>query len=114
MADGEMERIDQGRRRFLKGAGARSKDTYLISSAVVRAFPDRAQSVAAAIAKLDGAEVSAVQDSKIVILIEGSESGAIGATLAQIAMMDHVLAANLVYEHAVNPSDGEEDAAHPA
>ena len=109
-----MERIDQSRRRFLKGAGAQSQDTYVISSAVVRAFPERAQSVADAIAKLDGAEVSAVQDSKIVILIEGSESGAIGATLAQIALMDGVLSASLVYEHAVNLGDGEDDAPHAA
>ena len=109
-----MERVDQSRRRFLKGAGAQSKDIYLIASAVVRAFPERAQSVAEAIANLNGVEVSAVQESKIVILIEGSESGAIGATLAQIALMDGVLAASLVYEQAVNLGDGEEDAPHAA
>lgn len=109
-----MERVDQSRRRFLKGAGAQSKDIYLIASAVVRAFPERAQSVAEAIANLNGVEVSAVQESKIVILIEGSESGAIGATLAQIALMDGVLSASLVYEQAVNLGNGEEDAPHAA
>lgn len=109
-----MEPIDQSRRRFLKGAGAQSKDIYLIASAVVRAFPERARSVAEAIANLNGVEVSAVQESKIVILIEGSETGAIGATLAQIALMDGVLSASLVYEQAVNLGDGEEDAPHAA
>ena len=55
-----------------------------------------------------------MQGGKIVILIEGRESGAIGATLAHIALMDGVLSANLVYEHVLSVSDGEEDAPHPA
>ena len=109
-----MERIDQGRRRFLKGEAPLSKDSYLISSAVVSAFPERVQAVAKAIASLPGTEVSAVQGGKIVILIEGRASGTIGATLTHIALMDGVLSANLVYEHLVDSSDGEEDAPHAA
>jgi nitrate reductase NapD len=102
-----MEQIDHGRRRFLKGQSA--QDTYLISSAVVSAFPARVDDVVAAIAQLPGTEVRAVQGGKIVVLIEGRESGVIGARLAEIALMDGVLAANLVYEHAETWRDGETD-----
>jgi nitrate reductase NapD len=66
--------------------------------------------VAEAIAALPGAEVHAVEGSKIVIVLEGRESGEIGARLAQIALMDGVLAANLVYEH-VERLVGDEDVA---
>jgi nitrate reductase NapD len=55
-----------------------------------------------------------VQGGKIVIIIEGRESGAIGARLAEIALMDGVLAANLVYEHAETLRDGENDGPHAA
>jgi nitrate reductase NapD len=109
-----MERVDQSRRRFLKGQGARPRDSYLISSAVVSAFPERAEAVAQAIAELPGAEVRAVQGGKIVILLEGRESGAIGARLAEIALMDGVLTANLVYEHADTMSDGEDNGPYAA
>lgn len=108
-----MERIDQGRRRFLKGQGAPSS-SYLISSAVVSAFPERAAAVAEAIAKLPGTEVRAMQGGKIVVLLEGRESGVIGTRLTEIALMDGVLAANLVYEHAETSVDGEEDGPQPA
>jgi nitrate reductase NapD len=109
-----MERIDQSRRQFLKGQSASPADRYLISSAVVSAFPERADEVVQALGKLPGTEVRAVQGGKIVIIIEGRESGAIGARLAEIALMDGVLAANLVYEHAETLRDGENDGPHAA
>jgi nitrate reductase NapD len=109
-----MERIDRSRRQFLKGQSAHSPESYLISSAVVSAFPERASAVAQAIATLPGTEVRAVQGGKIVILLEGRESGEIGARLAEIALMDGVLTANLVYEHAETLSEGEEDGSHAA
>jgi nitrate reductase NapD len=106
-----VESIDKGRRRFISGRGAPPTDRYLISSAVVSAFPERAQAVAQTIAALPGVEVRAVHGGKIVILLEGRESGAIGARLAEIALMDGVLAANLVYEHAEAERSGEGDGA---
>jgi nitrate reductase NapD len=109
-----MEQIDRSRRRFLKGQGTRPRDSYLISSAVVSAFPERADEVARALADLPGTEVRAVQGGKIVILLEGRRSGEIGGRLAEIALMDGVLAANLVYEHAETFSNGEDDGSHAA
>jgi nitrate reductase NapD len=113
-----MERIDQSRRQFLKGQGARPAERYLISSAVVSAFPERADEVARTLGTLPDTEVRtevrAVQGGKIVIILEGQESGAIGARLAEIALMDGVLAASLVYEHAEILSDGADDGSHAA
>jgi nitrate reductase NapD len=109
-----MEQIDHSRRRFLKGQSGRSPSPYIISSAVVSAFPERANAVADCIAKLPGTEVRAVQGGKIVILMEGRESGVIGSRLAEIALMDGVLAANLVYEHAEISRDGVGDGSDAA
>jgi nitrate reductase NapD len=98
-----MDEIDRSRRKFLTGGSAPPEQSYLISSAVVSAFPERAAAVAQAIARLPGAEVRAIHGSKIVIVLEGRESGEIGARLTEIALMDGVLAANLVYEHVEGP-----------
>jgi nitrate reductase NapD len=101
------------RRRFLTG-GAGSEPPYFVSSAVVRAFPHCAQAVASAIAALPGAEVHAVEDSRIVVVLEARESGANGARLAEIALMEGVLSANLVYEQADVSAGGEDDVSHQA
>jgi nitrate reductase NapD len=103
-----MAEFDRERRRFLTGQAAPPEADYLVSSAVVSAFPERAAAVAEMIATLPGAEVHVVEGSKIVIVLEGRESGEIGARLAQIALMDGVLAANLVYEH-VERLTGDDD-----
>jgi nitrate reductase NapD len=100
------ERVDIKRRQFVTG---RLPDPLLISSAVVHAFPERAQAVARALAGLPGTEVHAVSGAKIVIVLEGWASGEIGARLAEIALMDGVLAANLVYEQTMTANE-ENDA----
>ncbi len=101
------ERPDIRRRQFITGRAA--SDPWLISSAVVHAFPERAQAVARVLAGLPGTEVHDVSGAKIVIVLEGCSRGEIGARLTEIALMDGVLAANLVYEQAV-PADGEQNA----
>src|SRR3546814_2497309 len=78
-----------------------------ISSAVVSAVPQHAQAVAAALARLPDTEVHHVVGGKIVIVMEGPSQGAIGGRLTQIALMDHVLAANLVYELIETEGSGE-------
>ena len=69
-----------------------------ISSAVVSALPEHERSVAEAIAAMPDTEVHHVVDGKIVIVMEGPSEGALGDRLARIALMDHVLSANMVYE----------------
>lgn len=84
---------DEGSSRFLH-----------ISSAVVSAFPERCGEVVARIAALPGTEVHRVEGGKIVIVMEGTNTGEIGARLAGIALFDGVLSANLVFEQ-IEPLD---------
>ncbi len=43
-------------------------------------------------------EIHASEGNKIVITIEGPTSGSLGMTLAQIALFDGVVTANMVFE----------------
>lgn len=70
-----------------------------ISSAVVSVRPGNLQDVLRKLSKLDGVEVYATGDSKIVVVIEGSNTGALGDRLTRIALLDGVISANMVYEH---------------
>ena len=74
-------------------------DVVHISSAVVRARPERAAGVIEAIGRLPGVEVFHAEEGKIVAVLEGPTSGALAASLTQIALLDGVMSANLVYEH---------------
>lgn len=69
-----------------------------ISSAVVQAFPDRCDEVVRQIEVLPETEVHRVEGGKIVLILEGANTGEIGSRLAAIALMDGVLSANLVFE----------------
>jgi len=71
---------------------------HCISSAVVLARPERADEVAARIMRL-GAEIGAIQDGRIVVVLEGPSPGALGTLLGAIGGLDGVLAANMVFEH---------------
>jgi nitrate reductase NapD len=70
-----------------------------ISSAVISTRPGHTQDVLAELSKLDGVEVHAAQDNKIVVVIEGPNTGALGNRLTRIALLDGVITANMVYEH---------------
>jgi nitrate reductase NapD len=69
-----------------------------ISSAVVSVLPQRCDELARGLSTLQGVEVHHRSDSKIIIVIEGTDSGAIGSRLAEIATFEGVLSANLVFE----------------
>jgi periplasmic nitrate reductase NapD len=71
-----------------------------ISSALVRTQPDRQAAVVAAITGIEGCEVAHAEAGKVIVIIEGPSSGAVGSLLTQIALLDHVVSANLVYEQA--------------
>ena len=79
---------------------AASPDRHHISSAVVLALPERSTEVSRRLAAMRGVEVHAGEGSRIVITIEGPTSGMLGETLTTISLMDGVLAANMVFEHA--------------
>ncbi|WP_249690047.1 chaperone NapD [Stappia sp. WLB 29] len=69
-----------------------------ISSAVVSVLPGRLDSVATTLSELFGVEVRAATGSKIVIVLEAPR-GETGKQLVEIALLDGVVSANMVFEH---------------
>lgn len=101
---------DRARRDFLLKpfADTDADGDVHISSAVVTVRPERASEVARAIAALPGVEIHAVQHSKIVVVLEGPDSGTLGAHLVTISLMDGVFSANMVFEQ-VDSAGGHGD-----
>lgn len=69
-----------------------------ISSALVRTLPERQGEVEQAIAALPCSEIFHAEKGRIIVILEGSSSGAIGSRLAEISLLDGVISANMVYE----------------
>lgn len=97
------------RREFLTGRvlpePERAPARFLhISSAVVTAWPEQCAEIAERIGAMPGTEVHAIEGSKIVVVMEGENSGEIGSRLTTMALMDGVFSANLVFEQ-IEPLD---------
>ncbi len=73
-------------------------DLVHISSAVVSVLPPRRDAVALALDALPDVEVHHRDASKIVIVMESADGGALGARLAEISSWPGVLSANMVFE----------------
>ncbi|PLK69221.1 glutamate synthase [Rhizobium sp. TH135] len=84
----------------------RNPERFHVSSAVVLTSPAAANGVLAALSEIPNLEVHAAEHGKIVIVIEGSSSGEMGAILAAISSLEGVMAANMVFEHAENLEEG--------
>lgn len=82
-----------------------SSSRFYVSSAVVVAKPTAVEDVTECLAGMDKLEIFAVQDSKIVLVIEGLTSGQLGATLSAISALPGVIAANMVFEHSEKMED---------
>lgn len=78
-----------------------------ISSLVVHADPRSEDAVAAAIARMDGAEIHARQGGKLVITLETEHEGPILDTLNRIQLLDGVMAATLVYHQVERLEPGD-------
>jgi periplasmic nitrate reductase NapD len=76
-----------------------------ISSAVVSVLPAHRENVVRLLSSMDSVEVHHQSPSKIVIVLEGPESGVLGARLAEIASIDGVLSANMVFEQIERLAD---------
>lgn len=76
-----------------------------ISSAVVSVLPAHQANVVDSLSRMSGVEVFHQTESKIVIVMEAPESGVIGGRLAEIAMLQGVLSANMVFEQAASHAD---------
>lgn len=94
------------RRAFLKGRVAldkRSGETvpsgfFYIASAVVTARVEDCAEVARRIAAMPGTEVRGIEGTKIIVVMESENNGDIGSRLTEMALMDRVFSANLVFE----------------
>jgi nitrate reductase NapD len=73
--------------------------SHHISSAVVSVLPAMADAVLSHLSRMDGVEVHGHQRGKIVVVIEGASTGALGDSLTRIALLDGVVTANMVFEH---------------
>lgn len=92
---------DLSRRSFLSG----QVPSVHISSAVVSVLPAHCENVVRLLSQMTNVEVHHQTATKIVIVLEGPESGVLGARLAEIAMIDGVLSANMVFEQIEQLAD---------
>ena len=79
--------------------------TVHISSAVVSMLPAYSERIVRLLSDMSGVEVHHRAASKVVIVLEGSDSGVVGARLAEIAVLDGVLSANMVFEQIERLAD---------
>jgi periplasmic nitrate reductase NapD len=70
-----------------------------ISSAVVSVKPAAAARVMAQIAAMPETEIRAHHTGRVVIVLEGTSAGDLGARLAALADIEGVISANMVFEH---------------
>lgn len=70
-----------------------------IASLVVRVRPDSAQSLAERIARRSGTEVHAVEDGKIIVVLEASTERLLADRMDELRHEPGVLLVNLVYHH---------------
>jgi nitrate reductase NapD len=95
---------DVDRREFVNGrwavhTGHTGKVAAEIASVLVQARPERLDAVAQAIEALPGTQIySRDGRGKLVVVIEASETGAIGAGLNTISSLPDVLSATLVFQ----------------
>jgi len=95
-----VKKAELSRRVFLSGQ-LQAPELH-ISSAVVSVLPKHRDAVLTLLSQLPEVEVHHTDVSKIVIVLEGPDSGALGGRLAEIATWDGVLSANMVFEHTEN------------
>lgn len=79
--------------------------SHHISSAVVTVLPEQQEHVRRRIESMADVEIYHEARSKMVLVLEGPDSGVIGSKLLEIAGIEGVLAANFVFEHVERISD---------
>jgi periplasmic nitrate reductase NapD len=92
------------RRKFMNGGwinpdSDRQTAAIEIASILVQTRPERLETAARAIEALPGTQIySRDPKGKLVVVIEGADTGSIGATLNAISTLPHVLTASLVFQ----------------
>lgn len=93
------------RRDVLTGRMHLQPATIHVSSAVVSVVPAQRDTVIGLLSEMPGVEVHHQAHSKIIVVLEAPDSGALGSRLIEIASMPGVLSANMVFEQAENLAD---------
>jgi periplasmic nitrate reductase NapD len=87
--------------------GATPPETH-ISSLVVHSFPEAAEAVQSALRTMDGVEIHAEANGKIVITLETDNEADIVTRLNEISLLKGVLSATLVFHHFETDPVGSE------
>ncbi|MBW9115073.1 chaperone NapD [Rhizobium cauense] len=87
---------------------------YHVSSAVVATIPSSTEAVLQALARMENVEIYGHGGGKIVVVIEGQSTGALGDRLSQISLLDGVIAANMVFEHVEEEMQDHDGASEEA
>ena len=82
-----------------------SEPRWHVSSAVVTVAEGTWRGVRRNVEALDGVEVHGGDDTRLIVTIEGTSTGQLGDRLTEINLMEGVLVANMVFEHAEEPED---------
>ncbi len=82
-----------------------SEPRWHVSSAVVTIAEGASHEVHRRVEALDGVEVHGGDDTRLIVTIEGTSTGQLGDKLTEINLMEGVLAANMVFEHAEEPEE---------
>ncbi len=93
------------RRDVLTGRMHLQPATVHVSSAVVSVLPVHRETVVGLLTGMPGVEVHHQAPSKIIIVLEAPDSGALGSRLIEIASMPGVLSANMVFEQSEKLAD---------
>jgi nitrate reductase NapD len=85
--------------RWAQSDGDKMKSTVEIASVLVQTRPERLNAAARAIEQLSGTQIYGRDPrGKLVVVVEASDVGSVGATLNIIAMLPEVLTAALVFQ----------------
>jgi nitrate reductase NapD len=100
--DEPSRRRNVDRRKFINGRWAidvgKEHDSVEIASIVVQTRPEHLTDVADAVEALPGAQIyTRDPKGKLIVVIEATDTGSIGATLNAISSLPHVLTASLVF-----------------
>lgn len=79
-----------------------------ISSALISAAPEALDRLVKRIRELPSTEVSHVEGSRLIVVLEGGSTGEIGDRLTAINLMEGVLSATMVFERVVPVEELEE------
>ena len=84
-----------------------------ICGCLVHSMPDKAESVIAAINAIEGGEVHAHEDGRIVVTVEDTETRLASDQIMEMQQIPGVITVTLTYHHFENADDVDAPLDHP-